>query len=135
MKSFFMRIKRKFSNEDSDYNGFPDEVDESYVELSGEEVEDSKQKILVKPYVLEDFSDVKQIIDDIREGYVIGLVNIRALREKDMVEVKRAVNKLKKTCDALNGDIAGFGEDWIAITPSFAKIYREKKSKQHHLED
>ena len=41
-----------------------------------------------------------------------------------MIELKRAVNKLKKTCDAIEGDIAGFGEDWIVVTPSFAKVYR-----------
>ena len=34
------------------------------------------------------------------------------------------LNKLKKTCDAIEGDIAGFGEDWIVVTPSFAKVYR-----------
>ena len=135
MKSFFMRIKKKISNEDSEYDEFPEEIDESYVELSGEDIEDPKQKLLVKPYVLEDFADVKAIIEDIREGFIIALINIKPLKDKDLVELKRAINKLKKTCDALNGDIAGFGEDWIAVTPSFARIYREKKASQHHLED
>jgi len=51
------------------------------------------------------------------------------LKDKDLVELKRAINKLKKTCDAINGDIAGFGEDYIVITPSFGKIYRSKQTE------
>jgi SepF-like predicted cell division protein (DUF552 family) len=66
----------------------------------------------------------------LREGYTIALVNIKPLKDRDLVELKRAVNKLKKTCDAVEGDIAGFGEDWVAITPSFAAIYREKPVPQ-----
>jgi len=47
-----------------------------------------------------------------------------------MLELKRVVSKLKKTCDAIEGDIAGFGEDWIVITPSFGEIYRNKQISQ-----
>jgi hypothetical protein len=46
------------------------------------------------------------------------------LKEKDLTELKRSINKLKKTCDAVDGDIAGFGDDYIVVAPSFAKIYR-----------
>jgi len=63
-----------------------------------------------------------------REGNTICLINIRNLREKDIVELKRAINKLKKTADAMDGDIAGFSEDFIVIAPSFAEIYRSKGS-------
>ena len=76
---------------------------------------------------MQEFEDVKPILDALREGYTIPLVNIRGLKDKDLVELKRAINKLKKTTDAIEGDIAGFGEDWIAIVPSFATIHREKK--------
>ena len=48
--------------------------------------------------------------------------------EKDLVELKRAVNKLKKTTDAIDGDIAGFGDDWIVVTPSFATVHRGKQT-------
>ena len=52
-------------------------------------------------------------------------MNIRPLKEKDLVELKRAVAKLKKTAEAIEGDIAGFGEDWVVVTPNFAQVYRE----------
>ena len=58
------------------------------------------------------------------------MINIKALKEKDIVELKRAVTKLKKTCDAIEGDIAGFGEDYIVAVPYFAEISRGKSETQ-----
>ncbi|MCX6707892.1 MAG: cell division protein SepF, partial [Candidatus Woesearchaeota archaeon] len=88
-----------------------------------------QSKITVRPFVLEDFADVKFILDSLREGYTVALINIRPLKDKDLVELKRAVSKLKKTTDAIEGDIAGFGDDWICICPSFAQIFRERKKE------
>ena len=66
----------------------------------------------------------------LREGYTIALVNIKPLKDRDLVELKRAINKLKKTCDAIEGEIAGFGEDYVVVTPAFASIYRSSKVMQ-----
>ncbi|HLC47208.1 MAG TPA: cell division protein SepF [Candidatus Nanoarchaeia archaeon] len=126
MKGFFARLKDKLSGAD-DYD-IPADGDQGYVELSSEPQADRQAKINIKPFILEDFAETKLILDALREGYTIALVNIRPLRDKDLTELKRAVSKIKKTCDALNGDIAGFGDDWICVTPSFAQIYREKKA-------
>ena len=101
------------------------EGEKEYLELDTEGGE-SKANIIVRPFVIEDFSDIKDILDSLREGYTIALINIKPLKEKDLVDLKRAINKLKKTCDAIDGDIAGFGEDYIVVTPSFAKVYRSK---------
>lgn len=106
------------------------EEKEEYVEVSAITGDDSKNKIMVKPFVIEDFSDIKPVLDALREGYTICLVNIRPLKDKDLVELKRAVNKLKKTCDAVNGDIAGFGDDWIVVTPHFAEIQRNSQTSK-----
>lgn len=116
------KIKKSLSTAKDD---FSDDADEEYVELDTDTVlENRRTKILVRPFVLEDFSDVKHIIDSLRDGYTICLINIRPLKNKDVVELKRAINKLKKTCDALTGDIAGFSDDWIVVTPGFAEIHR-----------
>lgn len=102
--------------------------DEDYLELDTNE-KTARSKILVKPYVIREFSDVKDPIDALRDGYTITLINIKPLKDKDLVELKRTVSKLKKVCDAVNGDIAGFGEDWIVATPSFAEVYRASGAK------
>ena len=124
MSGFFSAIKNKLTG-DSDFD-IPEQVDKDFLHIENNGPGE-KAKIVLRPYVLQEFEDVKPILDALREGYTIPLVNIRGLKDKDLVELKRAINKLKKTTDAIEGDIAGFGEDWIAIVPSFASIHREKK--------
>lgn len=124
MKRFVDHIKKTFSKEDLE----PEDAEEEYVELDTVTGSDSKNKIIVRPFVIDDFSDVKPILDSLREGYTICLVNIKPLKDKDLVELKRAINKLKKTCDAIDGDIAGFGDDYIVAAPSFAEIYRSRQT-------
>jgi SepF-like predicted cell division protein (DUF552 family) len=129
MKNFFLRIKEKFSEK---MGGEELEVPvekEEYVEL-GPEKEEGKAKIVVRPFVIEDFDDIKPILDSLREGYTIALINIKPLKEKDLIELKRAINKLKKTTDAIEGDIAGFGEDYIVVTPAFASVHRTKGAEE-----
>ena len=88
---------------------------------------------MVRPFIIEDFADIKPALDALREGYTIALVNIKPLKDRDIVELKRAINKLKKTTDAIDGDIAGFGDDWIVVTPSFASVFRNKSTE--NIED
>lgn len=127
MKETFLNIKNKLMKSfGSSTDAVSEEKGEEYVQLGPEEGSDQKSNVVVRPFVLEDFSDVKPVLDDLREGYTIALVNIKPLKDKDLVELKRAVNKLKKTCDAIEGEIAGFGEDYIVVCPSFATIYRTK---------
>lgn len=125
MAGFFSKIKNSLKKTDYDEDEALDESEE-YVELDTSKATEGGQKVIVKPFVLEDFTDIKPILDSLREGNTICLVNIRPLKEKDLIELKRAINKLKKTCDAIEGDIAGFSDDYIVITPSFAQIYRSK---------
>lgn len=120
MRKFFS-IGRKKDDFDADDNL---ESQDEYVELDTRSNSEPDQKVIVRPFVIEDFADVKEILDSLRESYTIALINIKPLKEKDLLELKRAINKLKKTCEAIEGDIAGFGDDYIVVTPSFAQIYR-----------
>jgi len=127
MAGFFSKIKSSFKGKDFEEEDAVEQGDE-YVELDTSKSSETGQKIIVKPFVLDDFTDIKPILDSLREGNTICLVNIRPLKEKDLIELKRAINKLKKTTDAIEGDIAGFSDDYIVITPGFAQIYRSKGS-------
>jgi len=94
-----------------------------YIEIDlGKEVK--KSKVLVKPFILKSFEDVNGILNSLREGYTIAIIDIKPLRGKDIIELKRAISKIKKTTDALEGSIAGFGENIIIVTPQFADIYK-----------
>jgi len=118
-------------------NGFVGKTDEEdYVEIDLGEESVKKSKVLVKTFSLKTFDDVNSILNSLREGYTIGIIDIKPLRKKDMIELKRAISKIKKTADALEGSIAGFGENTIIVTPSFAEIYKHKeepKDKEKEL--
>ena len=125
---FFDKLKKKISGNGSEIMHEAEE--EGYVELGTDASAESSSKVTVRPFVIEDFESIKPILDSLREGHTIALVNIKPLKDKDLVELKRAINKLKKTTDAIDGDIAGFGDNWIAAVPSFAKIYRHKAKEE-----
>ena len=129
MKSALMKIRNvlsgAFGADEEDYT-MP-ESEEEYVELNPDEAAARGEKIKIRPFVLNDFAGVKPVLASLREGYTIALVNLKPLRDKDLVELKRAINKLKKTTDAINGDIAGFGEEWVIVAPSFVEVYRDSR--------
>ena len=128
MKRIINKISRTFN-----FNPAAELADESaneYIEIGADTVDDSSTQILVRPYTIDDFSDIKPILNALREGYTIALINIKPLKDRDLIELKRVINKLKKTCDAIDGDIAGFGDDYIVVTPGFARIFRDKPKKE-----
>ena len=88
------------------------------------EQEKKTNKVLVRLFSLKDYEDANLVLNALREGYTIAIIDIKTLKKKDPIELKRAVSKIKKTVDALEGSIAGFG-DVIIATPSFATIPRE----------
>lgn len=81
--------------------------------------------VSVKIDSLVSYADTDRVQQSLREGNVIFL-RIRDLREKDINELKRAVDKLRKTITAMNGDVVGVDEDFLVLTPQYAKIYRGK---------
>lgn len=124
MKDFFLQLKEKFlkpAEEEQDAAG----QGEDYVELGSQQgSKEDRSRVLVRPFVMEDFEDIKEVLDVLRDGTTIALINIKPLKDKDLVELKRAVSKLRKTCEAIDGDIAGFGEDYVVAVPYFARIHR-----------
>lgn len=105
---------------------FGKEENPEYIEIDlGQEAK--KNKVIIKPYVLKKFEDTTEILNALREGYTIAVIDIRPLKQKDIIELKRSIAKIKKTIEALEGEIAGFGENIVIATPSFAEVYKQKK--------
>ena len=102
-----------------------DDSDNEYLEIDLGQDEKQDSKVIVKLFALKQYEDVNEILAALREGYTIAIIDIKILRQKDSIELKRVVSKIKKTTDALQGHIAGFGENMIIVTPSFAKIHKE----------
>jgi len=125
----FDKIKRALSGSTGD-----EDIDNEYLEIDlGKEEKESK--VLVKLFVLKQYEDVTEILNSLREGYTIAIIDIKLLRQKDSIELKRAVSKIKKTTDALEGNIAGFGENIVIVTPSFAKIHKEVSKPKEEKRD
>jgi len=109
-----------------DINIFGKSKSEEYLELEIEKDKDkAPDKLSIEVEKMQDYADSDRIQKKIRDG-VILLVKIRDLKKKDMNELKRAIARIRKTCLAINGDIAGIGEDWLIVTPSSARVYREQ---------
>jgi SepF-like predicted cell division protein (DUF552 family) len=97
---------------------------DEFIELDAQSAELPSGKIPIKIDKLDDFPDTDRIQKSLREGSIV-LVKIKTMKEKDLSELKRSIEKLRKTCIALNGDIVGIDEDWIILTPSFAHVARQ----------
>lgn len=110
-----LNLKRLFGKDEGD----------EYVEIDLNNMESKEAKVVVKPFVLKVYDDITDVLNSIREGYTIAVIDIKPLKTKDVVELKRAISKIKKTVDAIEGSIAGFGENVIIVTPKFAEIQRD----------
>ena len=97
---------------------------EDYIEIDLGRDAIRKSKIIIRPFILKVFEDINPILNILREGYTIAIIDIKQIKSKDIVELKRAIAKLKKTADALEGSVSGFGENTIIAAPSFAEIYK-----------
>jgi hypothetical protein len=101
-----------------------EEPSEDFTELD-ESAFGGEKKVNVRIETLKGFTDTDRIQQMVREGDVVFL-KIKELRGKDITELKRAVDRLRKTCGAMNGDIVGVDEDFLIVTPQFARVFRGK---------
>ena len=97
--------------------GRDDEFSPDFIEIDLEQ-EKSDSKVLIKTFSLKVYDDINPILNALREGYTIAVIDIKTLKSKDVIELKRAISKIKKTVEALEGKIAGFGENTVIATPS-----------------
>ncbi len=127
IKGVLGNIKINFPSEEH-----VEEKDE-YIELSPGVMDRTSSKIVVKYFTLLDFEDTKNILDSLRDGYTIAFIKIRPLKEKNINELRRAVDKIKKTCFALEGEVVGLEEDWIVATPPYVQVFRGANSQNEEI--
>jgi SepF-like predicted cell division protein (DUF552 family) len=78
-----------------------------------------KPKIRVEKLV--SYADVTKIQEFLRNGEIVF---IKDLRNSNLNELKKAVDKLKNTISAIDGDIVGIDDNYLLLTPSYARIQR-----------
>ena len=94
---------------------------EGFIELETMGEEGKKANIRIE--TLNDYRDVENIQKYVREGNIVFL-RIRKIKERDMGELKRVVERLRRTSLATNGDLIGVDEDFLIMTPPSVKIFR-----------
>lgn len=100
------------------------EVAEDYLEIDVNSTSEAKSKVMVRPFTLKQYDDINDILNALREGLTIAIIDIKPIKTKDVIELKRAIAKIKKTVEAMEGSIAGFGENVIIATPQFAEVFK-----------
>ncbi|MBS3816111.1 MAG: cell division protein SepF [Candidatus Thermoplasmatota archaeon] len=105
----------------------PELESEEYVDLThlaDEEEGFSEADTLIKIAEIHRFEDVRDVTEEVYDGNIL-LVDTEAIAgNEDALE--RVQSELKAVASDVSGDIAGIGNDFLAVTPEGIAIDREK---------
>lgn len=122
MAAFFGKKKKEQFVEDSGEDYL------SITELDTSSASGREDKLVdVRVFVLDDYENIRDILDIIRGEKTMCLIDIHLLRNKDPDELRRAIDKLKKTVSAVGGELVGFHENWILAAPRNVHIHKGKQ--------
>ncbi|HKL23272.1 MAG TPA: hypothetical protein VJ895_00810, partial [Candidatus Nanoarchaeia archaeon] len=76
----FKKIKNAFSSSNND-----EFLGDEYLEIDLEQ-EKKENKVVVKLFTLKDYDDANNILNVLREGYTIAVIDIKTLKKKDPIE-------------------------------------------------
>jgi len=106
----FMKKKEPIPETITDFAELPDEVE-------------SKEHLKVIIEKLDSYVDADRILRKAKLGSVV-FIRIKELKEKNMDELKNAINKIKTSTAMFKGDVVGVGDEWIILTPPTVEIKR-----------
>lgn len=85
--------------------------------------QEQDSEILLKALQLKSADEVQKIQDDVAKR-VIVILRVTPLAQKNVEELKGAVEQLYEFATSIGGDIARLGEERIVITPPGVRIWR-----------
>ena len=132
----FKKLIKKISKKEDDVYSQVSQVEENeekfYVSIEDRLKQNEKPNLKkVKVYTLENFASLKDLLEIIREQKTICLINIKKMKSEDPDELRRAIDKLRKTIDAADGDLVAFDDGWLLNTPKDVLIEKNKKTTQN----
>ncbi|MFH0962206.1 MAG: cell division protein SepF [archaeon] len=122
IKEFFSKVSHGGKNPDQQKAQPEKREAPALVRIDVKNVE--KEPLALQVVKLQNFSDTEGILDSLRGGKRILLVKISGLKEKDMTELKRAINRFKTHCAATGADLAAIDESWIILVPPVVGLER-----------
>jgi len=72
--------------------------------------------------VMERYADLEKVLSRFRKGDIVVLLKVTPLRNKDMGELRKAVERLKTHCNVTGSDLAALDDNWIVIVPPVVEI-------------
>lgn len=115
MKKVLEAIKKGLMGEEEE------EAPKEFVEVAASK---ERPDYSIRTFSLKEYDNLKVILKVLRTGRVITLIDVKPLKEKDMIDLKRAINKLKTVTAEIGGDIVGLTGDWLVITPHAVGFYK-----------
>ena len=82
-----------------------------------------KTPTYLKAITLRDYSDIHSVKDDIKKGMILVL-RVTPLAQKNVDELRKAVEEIYNIAKSADADIARLGEERIIVTPPGVKIWR-----------
>ncbi|HIQ50650.1 MAG TPA: DUF552 domain-containing protein [Nautiliaceae bacterium] len=129
-------LKRFIKEKEKKEGALEDLEMEEFIEIDVSEKRRPDVYYRVKAMVINEYLDLKPVLKHIRDGSYIILVNLKPLKMRDSVELKRVVEKIKQAIESLEGDLIGFGKgEWLLITPPGIIIEREKDEEEKEIEE
>jgi SepF-like predicted cell division protein (DUF552 family) len=80
-------------------------------------------KIYLKAFPLRTLEELPKIKDDISNKMII-ILRVTPLAQKNVEDLKEAIEELYDYATSIGGDIARLGEERVVITPPGVKIWR-----------
>ena len=117
------RMRSTFSSSDEPVSRGEEYIEVDVGGLSGSQPTLGGGKIGIKIESVSEFGDTERVLKHVREGQIV-LMKVKALKEKDLGELKRVVEKFKRTVLAQNGDIVGVEQDWLLLVPEHVVVHR-----------
>ncbi len=87
------------------------------------EAQEKGSDILLKALQLKSLDDIPKIQEDVAKR-VIVILRVTPLAQKNIEELKGAVEQLYEFSTSIGGDMARLGEERIVITPPGVRIWR-----------
>ncbi len=117
-----MVLKKIFGKKDVDRK-----EEEEYIDFN-KIVDQPKMegKVVVKMEKLLEYKDAERIQKEVREGKIV-VVETEQLKNKDIGELKRAIERIRKTVVAIEGDIVMGPKSILVVCPNHAAVARVKK--------
>jgi SepF-like predicted cell division protein (DUF552 family) len=117
-----MVLKNIFGKREEDY-----EESENYIDFN-KIVEQPKTdgKLVIKIEKLLEYKDAERIQKEVREGRIV-IAETEQLKNKDIGELKRAIERIRKTVVAIDGDIVMGPKSVLVVCPNFVVVSRVKE--------